>query len=111
MSEITRICDEVIFLDHGKIVAQDTPLNLTKSIASATLRLTFTSGKEVLERYLQAQKQRFSFLNDNIVTIDLQAMLIPKVLFGMSEIGVTVTDIEIQKPTLEDVFLQIARKE
>ena len=34
MNEITRICDEVIFLDHGKIVTQDTPLNLTKKFIS-----------------------------------------------------------------------------
>src|SRR5579864_7657272 len=40
MEEVTRICDEVIFLDHGRIVAQDTPLGLTKRIRSAQLQLT-----------------------------------------------------------------------
>ena len=28
MDEVTRICDEVIFLDHGRIVAQDSPRGL-----------------------------------------------------------------------------------
>jgi ABC-2 type transport system ATP-binding protein len=111
MHEITRVCDEVIFLDHGKIVAQDTPLNLTKRISSATMRLTFDNDKNILEQYLQEQKQQFSFLNDHTVIVNVQEMLIPKVLFGISGTGVCVTDIEIQKPTLEDVFLQIARKE
>src|SRR5579859_3313279 len=37
MDEVTRVCDEVIFLDRGKIVAHDTPLGLTKRISSATL--------------------------------------------------------------------------
>jgi ABC-2 type transport system ATP-binding protein len=111
MNEITRICDEVIFLDHGRIVAQDTPLNLTKRISSATMRLTFDNDKNKIEQYLQEQKQQFSFLNDHTVAVNIQEMLIPKVLFGISGTGVCVTDIEIQKPTLEDVFLQIARKE
>ena len=46
MDEITRVCDEVIFLDHGKIVAQDTPLNLTKKITGAQLRLIFDNHKK-----------------------------------------------------------------
>ena len=33
MDEVTRICDEVIFLDRGRIVAQDTPAGLTSRIA------------------------------------------------------------------------------
>jgi ABC-2 type transport system ATP-binding protein len=111
MHEVTRICDEVIFLDHGKIVAQDTPLNLTKQISSATLCLTFANDKYNLEQYLKEQQQPFSFLNNCTVTISTQEHLIPKVLFGISNIGVSITDIEIQKPTLADVFLQIARKE
>ena len=111
MHEITRICDEVIFLDHGKIVAQDTPLNLTKRISSATIRLTFVNNKALLEQYLQEQKQHFSFPDNHTVIVTTQEKLIPEVLFGMSRTGVNITDIEIQKPTLQDVFLQIARKE
>ncbi len=111
MHEITRICDEVIFLDHGKIVAQDTPLNLTKRISSAAIRLTFDNNKEILEQYLQEQKQHFSFLDNHTVIVSTQEKLIPEVLFGISRTGVNITDIEIQKPTLQDVFLQIARKE
>jgi ABC-2 type transport system ATP-binding protein len=36
MDEVTRICDEVIFLDRGRIVAQDTPDGLTRRIAGGT---------------------------------------------------------------------------
>jgi ABC-2 type transport system ATP-binding protein len=110
MKEVTRICDEVIFLDHGKIVAQDTPANLTKQISSATLCLTIDHNQELLKQYLRDQNQPFSFPNNHTVTITLQEKDIPEVLFGISRAGVAVTDIEIQKPTLEDVFLQIARK-
>lgn len=33
MGEVTQMCDRVIFLQKGKIVASDTPLNLTKTIS------------------------------------------------------------------------------
>jgi len=111
MNEITRICDEVIFIDHGKIVAQDTPVNLTKQISSASIRLQFDKGEMELKQYLQEHGQKFSFPDNHTVIIETQENLIPKTLFGISKTGIYLSDIEIQKPTLEDVFLQIARKE
>lgn len=42
MTEVARVCDEVIFLDHGNIIAHDTPEGLTKRISqSATLEDVF----------------------------------------------------------------------
>lgn len=90
MNEITRICDEVIFLDHGKIVAQDTPANLTKKISNATLQVTLDTGE--------------------VRKIDTEEEKIPELLFSIHSSGVRIIDIQIERPTLEDVFLQIARK-
>lgn len=109
MEEVTRICDEVIFLDHGKIVVQDTPLGLTKRIPFAKLRIVFDGQKDKIEEYLKSTKQNFEFLNKNAVLINTEEKLIPKIIFGLSNTGIWITDIEIKKPTLEDVFLQIAR--
>lgn len=109
MNEITRICDEVIFLDHGKIVAQDTPLGLTKRITTAVVTLTFDEGKEKLETYLQKREYRFSFPKKNTVTIITEEKLLPKLIFAVSQLHVEILDMHIEKPTLEDVFLQIAR--
>jgi len=109
MDEIDRICDRVIFLSHGKIVAEDTPLNLKKKIETTTLRLTFDKGKEIIKKYLLENNQEFEFYKDNIVIIKTKEKLVPKIIFGISNEGIWMTDIEIQKPTLEDVFLQISR--
>lgn len=112
MEEVTRICDEVIFLDHGKIVAQDTPLNLARSVSGTQLYLTFDNHnhKHSIKDYLKAYTYSYTFLSDHIVTIDVEVELIPKILVGISKMDVNITDIEIRKPTLEDVFLQIARR-
>ncbi len=110
MAEVTRICDEVIFLDKGKIIAKDTPLGLTKRISKAQLKITFDADKNKVEKYLKNEKLNFKFQTKNSVIIDSKEDLIPKLIFTLSKEGVWMTDIEIKKPTLEDFFLQVARK-
>jgi len=109
MAEVTRICDRVIFLDHGKIVAHDTPLGLTKHIEEAQVRLTFNEDRSIIDKYLKEQNVIYEFIDDHIVLIKTTEKLIPKMIFGISKAGVWMTDIEVKKPTLEDVFIQIAR--
>jgi len=110
MNEITRICDEVIFLDHGKIVAQDTPLNLTKRISHATLCVVFDARTDALDALLKEKGFTYSYPEHATVEVQASEQAIPGLLFDMSKTGIWIEDIEIKKPTLEDVFLQIARK-
>src|SRR3990167_753069 len=39
MSEVEEICDRILFINNGKIVADDTPENLMKSMDTSHLRL------------------------------------------------------------------------
>lgn len=110
MAEITRICDRVVFLDHGKIVAEDTPTNLTKRISKAILRLTFSGELEAITHYLKERNLSYA-IDQHTIEIPAEESMIPELLFGASHLGGTIIDIEIRKPTLDDVFLQIARKE
>jgi len=109
MEEVTRICDEVIILDHGKIVAQDTPLQLTKRLDQAQLKLSFEGDPERVSKYLKTKEQDFKYLNKFTILINTKEALIPKLIFGLSNEEIFITDIEVKKPTLEDVFLDIAR--
>lgn len=109
MEEVTRVCDEVIFINKGEIIAQDTPLALTKRIPFATVKLTFDADKKKVEGFLEKEKYDYSFIRNNIVEIKTKEDQVPAVIFGLSNDNVWLTDIEVKKPTLEDFFLQIAR--
>ena len=109
MDEVTRICDEVIFLNKGRIVAQDTPAGLTKRIKKAQVVLTFDGEKSAIEKYLKAKSSDFSFPFRNIVQINVGEKNIPELIFGFSKSKITITDIEVKKPTLEDFFLEMTR--
>lgn len=109
MTEVTRICDRVIFLDRGKIVAQDTPVGLTKRIETAKVVLTYSTEKALIEAYVKEKKLIHIFKKNNRIELEVNEKDIPKVIYGVSKTNIWVTDIELQKPTLDDVFLQIAR--
>lgn len=109
MQEVTRVCDRVMFLDHGKIVASDTPLGLSKKIGTAILRLTFEAKRAVIEQYAKEKKFVSTFPYPSVVEFRLGDQDVPRVLFDLSKRGVWITDIEVDKPTLEDVFLVIAK--
>ncbi len=108
MEEVERLCDRVIFLDHGKIVAEDTPLGLTKRVGTSRLIITFDGPQKPVVRYLERRKYTHVFVRPQMVEIEVSDNDIPKALFGLSNDGVWLTDIEVKKPGLEDVFLSIA---
>lgn len=110
MDEVTRICDEVIFLDSGKIVAHDTPLGLTKRIKTVQLKLIFEGDGNTVKKYLEKEGRDFSFLQNYVVLIKTEEKLVPKLIFEINKLGIWITDIDTKKPNLEDVFLQIARR-
>ncbi len=110
MSEVSRICDRVVFMDHGKVIAEDTPLGLTKRIQNANIRLTFDAKKEHVGKILAGSRYKHEFLGNNIVSVTVKEKQIPAVIFVLSNADVWLTDIEVKKPTLEDFFLHIARK-
>jgi ABC-2 type transport system ATP-binding protein len=108
MDEVTRICDEVIFLDRGRIVAQDTPTELTRRIRNTQLRVRFRGDRAVVASALAAYPD-VAFGEDGDVTVLTDEHLVPQAILSIGQSGAQIVDIDIQKPTLEDVFLQIAR--
>jgi len=109
MQEVEKICDRVMIMDQGKIVAEDTPLGLTKRIGTARLILTFETKKEIVSKYLKEHTIAFSYPRDHVVEVTVPENQVPKVLFGLGNAGVRFTEIDVKKPSLEDVFLSIAK--
>ena len=109
MDEVTRICDEVIFLDRGRIVAQDTPESLTRRINIAQVRVRFEGEQTLVSTALRPHFADVKLDGSNVVVINTEVQLVPKAIFDIGNVGVEIVDIDIRKPTLEDVFLQIAR--
>jgi ABC-2 type transport system ATP-binding protein len=109
MQEATDLCDRAIFLSGGKIIADDVPYKLAQSVSAFSVKLTVVEG---MERTLAvAQKSGFSFKVDhNVIEVSLEEKELPNFLKELVVAGVNYANIKIEEPSLEDYFLQIARR-
>ncbi len=107
MQEVTELCDRVIVLKEGKIIADDLPKNLAKSIKLHRLCLTIVDGMKRTQHL--AKLKGISFEVDNrFITCKLEEKDIPPFLHELMQHNVSYVNIQVIEPTLEDYFLKIA---
>jgi ABC-2 type transport system ATP-binding protein len=116
MEEADQLCDRVAIMDHGVILALDTPERLKQSIGAASIIKITTDpadadrlGKHVVEAIEAATDYK---LVDGAVLVSATGSgLLPRILSAAEQIGVTVTDLSVSDPTLETVFINLTGKE
>lgn len=109
MAEVTELCDKVIFLNHGKIIAQDTPIALARKIGFSRVNIMMIDGQKRTLAWCKDQKLNAK-AQGRYVTIELKEKQIAIFLSKLAEIGVEYDEISIDKPTLEDFFLKVTRE-
>ena len=108
MAEVEEICDRVIFINHGKIIAQDSPARLAKSIKLSEVKFIIIDGiKRGLEVCTKSKWK--SDVHDRVLTVFINQEDIPYLLTTFAERGIEYSDIAIEKPTLEDYFLEVTK--
>lgn len=118
MEEAERLCDRVAILDHGKIVALDTPANLVASLGLGE-RIIFTVlGGRVPKGLLNLpQVTSVQDLGDQMIVFghangsNGYAPLISEVVNGLTAEGVVFKDLRTEQPNLEDVFLTLTGRQ
>lgn len=109
MTEVEEMCDRVIFLNHGKIMAEDTPENLARKITDSKIELLIKDS-EIAEKFFL--KSNLTFLREgNIFNIKVETEEISKILTSLASEKIEFQDISINKPDLEDYFLKYSKGE
>ena len=109
MTEVSQICERVIFLDKGKIIAEDTPLGLSKRIKSCRVRLLFSVSKGKVRTLLENYQYKFWEEKREFI-IEIKEEKVGQPLGRLSLAHLKYLEIAIEKPTLEDFFLSVARR-
>lgn len=109
MAEVEQVCDRVIFIDKGQIIADNTPEKLAKSLETAHVELMMKDGMKRTMEYCTKHNLHYQ-LEDRYIIVDVKENKIAEFLRDIMELGVVYDEISIEKPTLEDYFMQVGAK-
>ena len=109
MDEVTEVCDRVVFLQHGEVIAVDTPENLASSVSLARMRLQMKDGLKRTERFCN-EKGLKAVIEGREIEILIDEQEIASFLEQLADEKIKYSQISIAKPTLEDYFLSKSGK-
>ncbi|KKQ38079.1 MAG: ABC-type multidrug transport system, ATPase component [Candidatus Roizmanbacteria bacterium GW2011_GWA2_37_7] len=111
MYEVEDICDRVLIIKEGKILADDIPSNLSKTIKTSTVSFYFDdANQESFIDYCIEKDILHNLIRKNI-SVQIPERDIPKFLGGMIKRNIHFIEISIDKPTLHDYFIQMASED
>lgn len=109
MHEVEEICDRVIIINGGKLIANDTPIKLARKIDTTQIELLPDNSKD-LQDYCQLNKIKFE-MNGKYLTITTKENNVATIIQELSNKNISFGEISINKPSLEDYFLKISMGE
>lgn len=110
MDEVAFLCDRILVFKDGSIVASDSPRTLAASVKSARLHLVVTEGLERAIVLLQEKNMPHQVDDNRALNIDIDESMIAPTLIELARAGVVYAHLLIEKPTLQDYFMQIAKR-
>lgn len=113
MEEADALCDRLIIIDHGQLIAVDTPRALKKRLSGSLVNLTVSNLPPQAEEALQALGARNIIIeagSDNEQNVSLQLEqgeeILPDLLNLFSQSG-HILAISVREPSMNDVFLAL----
>ncbi len=107
IEEADFLCSRVAFVDHGKIIALDTPEKLKSAMGGDMISLKIEGAVEKSIFNSIKWIKHTSFVNDIFeLTVENGEKRIPELLKILENKGITVMSVNLRKPSLEDVFIK-----
>lgn len=119
LSEVSAVCDHIIIIDNGKIIAEDTTENLTKDFSDQGVwKMTVKASKEDVERVLQSCdfiKQYQLEEKDGMTLVEAKSSakedMRDELFFAFAGEKLPVVQLEQETLSLEEIFLKLTREE
>ncbi|WCB39035.1 ATP-binding cassette domain-containing protein [Gordonia polyisoprenivorans] len=115
LDEADQLADRIAVIDHGRVIADDTADGLKNSIGAATLQLRPADRAdaprvaEIVEQML-GEPAALSAEAGRVSASLHRPDLVPDILIAMREQNITVDEINVQKPSLDEVFMTLTGK-
>ena len=121
LSEVRAVCDYVLIISHGKLVASDTPDNLERLAAGSNSLLMKVKGeKDTIRKTLETIEGvtgvEMSYDSDEKLwktklSIQENVDIREKVFYAMAKANCPIYEMQVKRVSLEDVFLELTEGE
>jgi ABC-2 type transport system ATP-binding protein len=106
MEEAERLCDRVAIIDHGRVVAMDSPQGLVTG-HGGEVRVIFTTEQTELSWLSEIPEVRRVLRKGPKVEIEGSGPVLAQVAAALVKHGIVPPDLRLERSTLEDVFLKL----
>ena len=110
MSEVEKLCDRIIFLDKGRILKVDSPQGIKNLVKSDEIVLDFFAVPKNYDEVLKQFKIIFKNKNKAILKYSNKRE-VHTIIHTLITAGFEIRDFHIKRPTLDEVFVKVARGE
>jgi ABC-2 type transport system ATP-binding protein len=111
LDEADQLADRIAVIDHGRVVAEGTPNELKSAVGVAALHLQLTDSKDIDEamRIIQTVLQvKASIPEPALITAPMaDPERVTDLLIKLREANIHLTQVSVQEPTLDEVFLAL----
>ena len=114
MEEAEKLCDELVIIDHGKIIAGGTLNGLRAEFGgNDIIRLSGSFELARVEPVITELKAELLSLSSETLMIAIRdgARVLPVVLQAISATGAEIRDTRLSEPNLESLFLKLTGKD
>ncbi|MBA3954355.1 ABC transporter ATP-binding protein [Candidatus Dependentiae bacterium] len=110
MDEVAAVCDRVLVMQHGALIANDTPARLAATLNQARIELVIEHNQEAACTY--ARKHALEYrLKANTFVVRIDEYKIAAFLKHFAAADIEYSSITIDKPSLEDYFLHMTHNQ
>lgn len=110
MDEAERLCDRIVLINHGSVVALDTPETIAKEAGGT--RVTFKPSVRLNDETLSSiPGVKIIDRKGKYVTVSGVGDLSDAVTSSLDKIGVQVSDLEVKPGNLDDAFIMLTKGE
>ena len=114
IEEAERLCDRVAIIDGGKIIEHGTPREIQQRVLGHTVVEVTTDLPMPIDQLPDGLRgQKYTSKDDGRVFAmqsEHPAALIVELVKWIDQLGLTLQDIQMKRPTLEDVFIELTGK-
>jgi ABC-2 type transport system ATP-binding protein len=110
LDEADALCDRILVIDHGEIVAEGTPEELKRRVSGDVVTVGVGDDVGTAKNVLAGQPgvREVQVVENSVrLTVDEGGESIATVMKVLDAAGVPVRSIQLHRPTLEDVFLTL----